>query len=314
MTELIRWVDDDATDAEQQLLGAARGDAPPAGKRDELLTALGVGTALAAGAAVAGVGAAGSATALASAAAGTPAAKAMGAGVGSASGAVIGSTAVGATTPLIGIVKWIGIGLFAGAVTSGSLAAILQHSKTPELTSAVTTDEPVSVQPLRTEPLRVERDVPPPPEPSQKPSPTSSASAPPDQAETQPTDVAAEVATLDSARQALRSGDARRALKTLVEHARRFSGGVLGPEAELLRIEALIESGQPATAASRARSFLAKNPSSPHTARVRSLLARAAAPPEGTPAPTPVRSTASAEPPAPPASPSTPSTASFPAQ
>jgi hypothetical protein len=131
MTELIRWVDDDATDAEEQLLAAAHVDAPQAGKREELLAALGVGSALAAGV-VAGLGAGGGGVvATATTAAGTPIGKAIGAGVGSVGGAAIGSGAVGATAPLLGIVKWIGIGLVAGAVTSGSLA-VLSGTKAPE--------------------------------------------------------------------------------------------------------------------------------------------------------------------------------------
>jgi outer membrane protein assembly factor BamD (BamD/ComL family) len=88
-----------------------------------------------------------------------------------------------------------------------------------------------------------------------------------------PSRLAQEVAALDSARTALKAGDAGQALTLLEAHARDFPLGRLGPEATLLRIEALLGSGDRVRAEQLARGFLATNPSSSHAAKVRRLLA-----------------------------------------
>jgi hypothetical protein len=75
-----------------------------------------------------------------------------------------------------------------------------------------------------------------------------------------------------AARDALRSGNAARAL-TLLEQARReFPRGTLAQEREALSIEALAASGQTGLAAERARRFLDAHPSSMHAARVRAFV------------------------------------------
>ena len=84
-----------------------------------------------------------------------------------------------------------------------------------------------------------------------------------------------ELKVLDRARQALRGGDAKRAARELEEHNRRFSLGVLAPEAYVLRIELAFKRGDRAGASLLARDFLAKYPTSPHAARVRAVLAAA---------------------------------------
>ena len=88
---------------------------------------------------------------------------------------------------------------------------------------------------------------------------------------------AGEVTVLDRAREALRAGDSAGAMRALDEHGKRFADGTLGEEAELLRIEALLERGERRAAAAEARRFLAAHPQSSHRARVRSLLRRARA-------------------------------------
>jgi outer membrane protein assembly factor BamD (BamD/ComL family) len=73
------------------------------------------------------------------------------------------------------------------------------------------------------------------------------------------------------ARQALRQGDARRALALLAECRRLFPRGVLEQERERLAIEALSRSGRGAEAAARAAAFLRKYPDSPHAGEIRGL-------------------------------------------
>jgi hypothetical protein len=81
-----------------------------------------------------------------------------------------------------------------------------------------------------------------------------------------------ETGLISEARQALREGDAARALKFLEESRRRFPVGVLAQERERLTIEALVKSGRPSEASTRAAEFLRKNPDSPHAGAIRRLV------------------------------------------
>lgn len=78
---------------------------------------------------------------------------------------------------------------------------------------------------------------------------------------------------IERARKALGS-EPRRALALAQEHQRRFPGGALSVERDVIALEALARSGQTAEAKRRARAFEAKYPKSIHLPRVRALLAR----------------------------------------
>jgi hypothetical protein len=80
-----------------------------------------------------------------------------------------------------------------------------------------------------------------------------------------------ETTLIRDARQALRAGDAARALGLLDESRRLFPAGVLQQERERLAIEALLEDGRAAEASARAAAFLRKYPNSPHAAEIRAL-------------------------------------------
>lgn len=99
------------------------------------------------------------------------------------------------------------------------------------------------------------------PTPSVSPSPVAST----DQ-------LAAEVAQIDRARNALAAGDAQEALRAL-DARDRLPQGALGPEAQVLRIEALLKQGKREDAARAAEAFLRAYPTSPLVPRVQSLLA-----------------------------------------
>jgi hypothetical protein len=91
-----------------------------------------------------------------------------------------------------------------------------------------------------------------------------------------------ETDAIDRARAALRRGDAAAALSALDRRDARFGrGGVLGHEATVVRVEALVRAGRRAEAVALARGFLAHNPNSPYASRVRGLLDRAEAAPGG---------------------------------
>jgi hypothetical protein len=90
--------------------------------------------------------------------------------------------------------------------------------------------------------------------------------------EAQPSTLAAEVAALDAARSAIRSGQIARALALLDEYDARFVRPELGPESDVARIEALLAGGDRAGARSLAERFLASHPTSPAAARIRRLV------------------------------------------
>lgn len=76
---------------------------------------------------------------------------------------------------------------------------------------------------------------------------------------------------LRDARAALRQGNPARALQLLDAASRQFPRPVMGQEREALTVEALEASGAHATAAARARAFVARFPDSPHADRLRKV-------------------------------------------
>jgi TolA-binding protein len=86
--------------------------------------------------------------------------------------------------------------------------------------------------------------------------------------------LAEEIATIDRARRALYDHDAHGALRALDEHDRRFPSGALAPEAQVLRVEALLAAGDRPGAEAVANRLLAASPSGPQAERVRMLLRR----------------------------------------
>jgi TolA-binding protein len=80
-----------------------------------------------------------------------------------------------------------------------------------------------------------------------------------------------EIALMDQARAALRSGSPKTALEHLEQYRSRFPSGSFGQEAQALRIEAIAVSGNSARASILAKAFLARYPNSPHRSRLRRL-------------------------------------------
>jgi hypothetical protein len=83
-----------------------------------------------------------------------------------------------------------------------------------------------------------------------------------------------EVRLIDSARQSLNSGDASACLRTLEERSRRIKGRMLEPEATLLRVHALLATGQFAMAERVANGFLERYPEGPLSERIRNAVSR----------------------------------------
>jgi hypothetical protein len=81
-----------------------------------------------------------------------------------------------------------------------------------------------------------------------------------------------ELGAIDHARLALTKGDARRALEELDAYDRRFPGGRLQIEAEVMRIDAFAKLGRKDVARQRAEVFLKRHPNSVLATRVRALI------------------------------------------
>ena len=77
----------------------------------------------------------------------------------------------------------------------------------------------------------------------------------------------------DRARLSLANGDARRALDELDGYDRRFPGGRLQLEAEVMRIDAFAKVGRKDVARQHAETFLRRHPTSVLATRVRAHLA-----------------------------------------
>lgn len=83
-----------------------------------------------------------------------------------------------------------------------------------------------------------------------------------------------EVALIDEARLAYRANDYALALSLLDRHQQQFAKGSLGPEALVIRVQALVGLGRRAEAERLAQPYLANYGSSPVTQRLRSILGK----------------------------------------
>jgi hypothetical protein len=77
-----------------------------------------------------------------------------------------------------------------------------------------------------------------------------------------------QIALIDAAHAAVKRHDASAALSSVDTYTSRYPGGLFDQEATVIRIEALDQSGIHARAASLARTFLAKHPTTPHAKRL----------------------------------------------
>jgi hypothetical protein len=105
------------------------------------------------------------------------------------------------------------------------------------------------------------------PAPAPAPAPTSRLPAP-----AQVSLLAEEVRALDEVNQALERNDAGRALAALARYRERFANGALRTEARVLRVKALLRSGNVAGAEREAEAILRADPGGRYAERVRALL------------------------------------------
>lgn len=248
----VRLLDESDSELLRSLLGAAREEQPRSAALQGTLAAVGIGAATAVSA---------SAASAASAAA-----------VGSVKGASSASTA------LI-VAKWLGIGLLTGVVATTAMYGVSDALSPPSPPPKPVQPPPVPLTPpprpaLNTAPPEppvasaLPEAVPPPPA---LPSLPPSAETPEDPSSA----LSAEVAALDGARNALKSGNAPRALAQLEGYERRFPDARMLPEALFIRMEAFTLKGDKTGALVVAERIVRLYPSSPHAARARALLAAA---------------------------------------
>ena len=199
---------------------------------------------------------------------------ALGAG-GAALGAVHGANAASvASKPAVALAvsKWVAVGFVSGAVISGTVVAInAPGGAMPPARSSQPAAAPAP-------PSRRHASSTAPPAVAAEPSseaatgtrttPTVAPSSRPNSPS-----LSAEVATLGLARQELTSGRPAAALETLEAHQQDFPVPRLGPEADMLRIEALLALGRHGEARNLGERLLHRNPDSAFGQRVRSLLA-----------------------------------------
>jgi TolA-binding protein len=190
---------------------------------------------------------------------------------------VLKSTTLGA---IAAAAKWTLVGVSAAALTVGAVRQYQAHTAgNAGQVSASLTPTPARNLPQRNEPLLAPAPVPlTPPAPSL---PSSRATEPrtaePSGAinvseEPVAHSLAEEVAALDKVRSAAQAHNPSLMLRLLNEYQREFPNGALAIEAQVLLVEALVQSGQTAAAMPLARQLLNAAPSGPHASRIRALL------------------------------------------
>jgi hypothetical protein len=196
----------------------------------------------------------------------TGSAKAAGAAAGAKTGVKLGSMMA---------LKWFGAGATAGLVIAGGVHLSTRRSEPPaHLQPAVATVAPAieaQLETVRATPV-LPASVPAAAEPQE---PARNEPAPSARAPAKTATIAAEIAAIDRARVALRRNDPATALATIDELERAGASApgasALGPEATVIRVEALLARGEKSKAVALARRFIAQNPTSPHVNRMREI-------------------------------------------
>jgi hypothetical protein len=270
-----------------RLLSAGRSESPSADTRGRAMLALGIGTAAigTTSAATASAGtAAGKIASIAPAAAGASAAAGTAAGtagtVAAAGGAAKGGIAAFGLTKTWILVSAIGIGAVGAGVAVTRLPSTsppqeravvaAPQNKTPTMPAqtARPVEAPALGTPVETPALH---DVPAPPRAPQH----SESAAPAKTAKhAESTHLNEELADLDRARAALRGGDSAGCLGALDTYVATHPHGALRFEADVLRAEALVQSGRTREGSALAARLLERTPSGPYADRLKRLTTK----------------------------------------
>jgi hypothetical protein len=262
MTDPQRLKDEYAGDLHGQLLHSVDADAPRGDARHRTLVALGLGSATL----------------------GVPAATTAAA-----------ATKVGTSVTVVAVAKWVGVGVGAALLTTGAVqqgSRMLERHQAPAIVAPAEQKAPsTSIAPAvpaqtSASPLADAPDTAALPSTAPTVSPSRTVRAAPSTVKDvaadptpaaqpidapEPAGLSREVAMLDTARQMV-SRDPAGTLQTLDDYEKQFPHGDLAPEALVLRIEALVRSGQRPVAQRLGNDYLARNPGSPHARKIASLI------------------------------------------
>lgn len=251
MTDTRKLLDDSPDELTQRLLRSALDDQPSSQAFSRTAVALGVSSLVPM--ATTGAAAAGSASATGTAVTG----------------------AASTSVKLFGLAgfKWFGLGAIAGLIVAGAASSVVGDRPAPTVTvsrAATAATGRNSTLPVAQTPLAI--PAPPPLAAASSTPKKASANAKPerDPSAKTPT-IAREIAALDGARAALERNDPTAALAA-VDSLEREGAVALGPEATVIRVEALLARGEASKATALARRFLAENPSTPHATRMREII------------------------------------------
>ncbi len=265
----------DADDLGRRLLESALSDRPRRGAHGRVLGVLGLGVGATCTAATAAAGTAGKAAGLVSA--------------GSAAGAKVGASAAGSTIAGASsagaavLAKWAVIGVVAGAAAVGTAETapsmiealgpepVVRPAREPSRPSSTTPEEvagphvqDAGIEGRDVRELRDVRDA----SDVQHEQKAAAAEAGILSGAVEPE----ELRLLDECREALRTGDASAAARTMESYRARFPGGALAEEADALRIEALWKSGSVREAGASFDVFRDKYPDSPLRERLQAMV------------------------------------------
>ncbi|HEX6271648.1 MAG TPA: outer membrane protein assembly factor BamD [Polyangiaceae bacterium] len=155
-----------------------------------------------------------------------------------------------------------------GLVTGGAVVVKREHDRPMPVVQAMGLPTPASFEVahpaalLEPVPESVPSNSPAEPEPVQRePAVRRGATAP-------VADIRDEIRLLDQARSAVRSGRSSQALRALAKYEQRYPRGQFRQEVQVLRMEALAQTGERERASALAKRFLAEHPESPHVERV----------------------------------------------
>jgi hypothetical protein len=170
----------------------------------------------------------------------------------------VSSAAAPVAAAKAGAAGWVAVGLVAAAVTGGVVLSRLRAPSPAPVVAAAPAAVPESpaveapaVHPTAHRAQRVEHA-------HHRPAAPAPSAA----------DIRAEIALVDAARAAVKSGDPERALALLHRYDATYPAGAFRPEVAALRIESLAADGQTDLARTRARDFIAAHPDSPLSTRL----------------------------------------------
>lgn len=280
-------VEGDPAGLSQRLIRAAQGEEPSDAALQRTLAAVGAGSAVLTVAAATSaslstgtVSSASSAGAIASA--GTTA-SAVGAATGGVAtgGAVVGAAGKFATVSAVlgtGSVKWLGIAAVGGAMALGTGALVTSNGSVqksqPQKSQPQLVTKPSNIAtPPKNDTVAAEppaRDEAPSPEAAAAPARASAQRS--QRPESEDSQLAREVALIDSAREALAAGQYGQALGDARKYVSTFPRGHLLPEAAFLQMEAERGLGQDSDAKHSAQRLMRLAPGSPQAERAKDVL------------------------------------------